>query len=674
MRAVRPPLALLAAAVALATLALAAPGAPPPRAEASSGETITTRLHPGWNMVGWVGPATPMSELFEAIPALERLYAWDADEQRYRRAVRGRDGDLPMVAPGMGLWLWLGGDSTVEWVRPTYDEGVLLDLRSGRNLLGWTGEDGARVADALAPFGRDLVQVWRWDSKTQRYIPYPPGSGSFGLATLARGEALRIELARDKRWWKRGIAGPTFVFEDDITADQRREVQALFNAAIDVIAMRFGAHTTDFTVNVDVGNTFHCSVSHDVIEFQFPGCGASAVAHEYFHVLQNALAGESHVSYFGPDWMSEGTAEYAQNVYDRQVERQGRNPRFAVEQLVRTPGDVHDFDRRHPFLPYALGFIAAEWLANHAGEESLVEFYRLGRTHDRWEDAFRLSFRVDMSDFYGAVEMYRHERAPLYPHLLDDQREVIVVPLSQAATPVATGISAGIANLTDFLSERFGADRLDYTVYVVDEEAYPYTFAGAFGHQAYCTSTQAGSVIVIFDCEVPESYHYHSPDGDHYTQYINDHHVTSILHDLAPAQSTSHLSHGEVYCPWGIFWLCIGVPAYANAMYEDHTATEPLNRTLTKQIAVSQGVGRPLSRFEANFTTKAGYALNAEAETALFFLAAHRLAAHAGERALLEYFRVLPSAQTIDEAFEHAFGLTIDDFYDQFEAYRATLR
>ncbi len=60
-------------------------------------------------------------------------------------------------------------------------------------------------------------------------------------------------------------------------------------------------------------------------------------------------------------------------------------------------------------------------------------------------------------------------------------------------------------------------------------------------------------------------------------------------------------------------------------------------------------------------------------EAALSSVAAHWLADFAGEKALLEYFRLLPSAQTFYEAFEQAFGLTIEKFYEQFEAYRETL-
>ena len=58
---------------------------------------------------------------------------------------------------------------------------------------------------------------------------------------------------------------------------------------------------------------------------------------------------------------------------------------------------------------------------------------------------------------------------------------------------------------------------------------------------------------------------------------------------------------------------------------------------------------------------------------ALAFLAVEWLANHAGDPAIFDYYRRLPDATSASEAFEDAFGLTIDEFYEQFEAYRETL-
>ena len=62
----------------------------------------------------------------------------------------------------------------------------------------------------------------------------------------------------------------------------------------------------------------------------------------------------------------------------------------------------------------------------------------------------------------------------------------------------------------------------------------------------------------------------------------------------------------------------------------------------------------------------------------LGLLAVDWLVERAGEPALLEYHRSLAAATSwrsaFDSAFESAFGLTAESFYEQFEAYRATLR
>ena len=63
-----------------------------------------------------------------------------------------------------------------------------------------------------------------------------------------------------------------------------------------------------------------------------------------------------------------------------------------------------------------------------------------------------------------------------------------------------------------------------------------------------------------------------------------------------------------------------------------------------------------------------------EEVTRLGFLAADWLADHAGETALLDYFRERRVSPSWEAAFEAAFGLTPDAFYEEFERYRATLR
>ena len=56
---------------------------------------------------------------------------------------------------------------------------------------------------------------------------------------------------------------------------------------------------------------------------------------------------------------------------------------------------------------------------------------------------------------------------------------------------------------------------------------------------------------------------------------------------------------------------------------------------------------------------------------ALAFLAGEWLAERAGDHAIVDYYRALPSSANWQEAFEAAFGLSVTDFDSAFEAYRA---
>ena len=158
--------------VACAVLVLLAALGPTHAAASSDAETeppaadaITTVLHPGWNMVGWVGPSTPTSELFDEIASLRQVSAWDALAKEYRRARRDGHAPLPTLAPGMGLWLLLGGNASVEWTRPVSHEAVLLSLHAGLNLVGWTGENGTAIEDAVFRFGEAFVRASRWSAE-----------------------------------------------------------------------------------------------------------------------------------------------------------------------------------------------------------------------------------------------------------------------------------------------------------------------------------------------------------------------------------------------------------------------------------------------------------------------------------------------------------------------------
>ena len=174
------------AAIALAALTQAQASAKEAPTSEAATRSITTVLHPGWNAVAWLGPEAPVTDLFDAVPALRRAYAWDVAEQRFRGSSRNSiplDG-LSRLTTGMGLFVQVGGDAPVEWTRTALAESALLSLREGLNLVGWAGRDGVPVENALAPFGG------------------PPGRR---LAVGRGGGCVRVVLAGCPDWLPHGL-------------------------------------------------------------------------------------------------------------------------------------------------------------------------------------------------------------------------------------------------------------------------------------------------------------------------------------------------------------------------------------------------------------------------------------------------------------------------------------
>ena len=205
--------ALLAALVLLALGIEVTPGqavAASSAAGASEADTITTVLYPGWNMVGWVGPTKSTSELFDAIPALRQVSAWDVGDRVYQHAVRRRYDELPTVKPATALWLRLRGDMTVEWTRPAEPDGVLLQLSEGINLVAVADPEAVDRLDGPG------TRILRWEPSRQRYVRYTPGD-----ATPVRGDAVRVEVAGARNWWQAGTRPPPVAFFGDVPTGKK---------------------------------------------------------------------------------------------------------------------------------------------------------------------------------------------------------------------------------------------------------------------------------------------------------------------------------------------------------------------------------------------------------------------------------------------------------------------
>ena len=495
---------LVASAVAL-IVALLVVATAPLSASAESGDadepsTVTTTLHPGWNMVGWLGPEAPATEVFEAIPALERVSAWDAVNQRYHSRTRTT---IPRYAlrslqPGMGLWLRLGGDEPFEWTRPMGASGVLVSLHAGRNLVGWAGGDDAEIEAAFERFGASVVRASQWDAESQGYRHYRPEADHSRntLVELGRGDGLWVEVTTDARWWQSGARGVEFSFPDSVPAERQAAIRDDMASVVTFFAERYAIKPPEFRVTVDLDLDIFAGarareivISERALNWAYLG---ATLAHEYFHILQRQLGGYS-AHDPSPRWMTEGAATYAGGLYRRA--RWGiaaeelrlwrlRNSLPVTEQLDDLTLSRLFYAGRGP--AYSLGALGVEWLSGHAAAGSpdaydptaqgwsdelpdhgaYINYYAaLSSTRD-WEVAFETAFGLPPEDFYREFESYRNAlTVSRFPHLGDDEEKPLLVLVGDIPAETEAAVTSAFEDVLAFFSDRFGAGPADYTVY-----------------------------------------------------------------------------------------------------------------------------------------------------------------------------------------------------------------
>ena len=677
-RRLRP--ALLAAIAALllaAGLAPAQASASEDSGESAEGGTITTVLHPGWNMVGWVGPETPTRELFDSLPELRRVSAWDASEGTYRRAFRGRYTQLPSLTPGMGLWFHVGGDETVEWTRAATPDGVVIRLQAGLNLVGVVA-DGAMTPPAGAE-----ARAWRWDPSRQEYERY-----RFEDATLSRGEALWIEAVARFNLWQPGTEVPPFVFLGDVPTENKQAILGEYEKVRRFFAEHFAVATRGrlhyIGVTVDDIRSIYRAVfggdpdprpefcgrtTRDDVTIMLSRCvpPEDGLDWEYVDTLMFEIPGrglrwrgEPRLDPRGPGWLIEGAHAYLRASYQEAV---GQPPTLSRGDLdtaarrIALPLSHFEVTENRDGLTngseQALGFFAIEWLTDRAGDPAISHYLRLVRTSDDWRAAFETAFSISVDDFYEAFAAHRAAGYSPLPHLTDDLDEPVLVFLSGVSAETETAIRSEFENVRRFFAERFGAEARNFTLYVAKDADEALAAVPGWHDAHHCRDWPLGGLVVLTQqwC------------GDTFPlDYV---YIGGILRELVSTQPIppSGVAHG-----WAPTWFDRGAVQYAEVAYGE--ATGALTPGEFHGLAAAAAIHVPVKLDDLVDPSGAREA-GAWITKALGFLAVEWLANHAGDPAVFEYYRVLPSSTSREAAFESAFGLTIEDFYEQFAAHRA---
>ena len=361
----------------------------------------------------------------------------------------------------------------------------------------------------------------------------------------------------------------------------------------------------------------------------------------------------------GPGWLIEGMLLYAHTSYR---EAEGRLSLRQRENLHTTSRGIAlplrhfevtgNRDEVTTDSERALGFFAVEWLAERVGNPAVFDYLRLMRASGDWRAPFATAFGIGVEDFYKQFEAYRAEAFPPLPHLTDDLDEPVLLFIGDVPAHTAVEIRSEFENVRQFFADRFEAEATEFTLYVARTVESAARALPNVGH-IYCSSVQDGRAIVTLDrCHSPFTLDY---------LYIG-----AMMLELAPLESLSVPAGFSFFSSSSRApaWASEGLVKYAAAAYRAAAGRLDIAEYRGREVNVAR-VTRESLRDQASYSGP---------PPSLSYLAVDWLVERAGEPAVFEYYRVLPSATSAAAAFESAFGLTLVEFYEQFEAYRETLR
>ena len=153
---------------------------------------------------------------------------------------------------------------------------------------------------------------------------------------------------------------------------------------------------------------------------------------------------------------------------------------------------------------YAVGALASEWLAEHAGVESQLRYWELLRTSKTWEDAFASAFEISPDEFYSVFQEYLRDSLSEISH--GRVEGVVLGPRGEALQGVGlTLLSPGLVWTTETSRlGTFGLRALDSTYAIWLYERVPGTFwtwrhIGWYGGESGFTTDESRATLIKVD-------------------------------------------------------------------------------------------------------------------------------------------------------------------------------
>ena len=228
---------------------------------------MTTILQPGDNFVGWIAADAPPQALFDAVPEIEVVHAWDPLARRWLLAsplVPAELHTLTQLTPGMGLRVRIAGDQAIEWTRSAVPAGGIVKLHSGSNLVAWLGADDSPIAYLVLGIGASFSSARVWDTAEARYLSYDPADpesvDSFPLTN--RGDATWITVNHAVNWLQPTGVRPLVEYPggEPIVGVESR-IDAALDEALDFFATKYGIQAEPERLTIYVAKNVNALVN-----------------------------------------------------------------------------------------------------------------------------------------------------------------------------------------------------------------------------------------------------------------------------------------------------------------------------------------------------------------------------------------------------------------------------
>ncbi len=417
-----------------------------------------------------------------------------------------------------------------------------------------------------------------------------------------------------------------------------------------------------------------------------------------------------------PPWLLEGMANFYRILAFAHFEEPGlsldrqhyiqtvRGVSLSLSEVEEYPGGAGGTSENWRCI-YGCGALAAELLASDVGVRGLTAFFIQRQPDVSWESTFENAYGISVDDFYRSFEEHR---AAGYPALTIPVAPILPAP-TVAPTPTQQPGVAEVRYIDDpevpYLKWEVGPE--------VPNEIYQYFRSGVLDMHRYASSLGLPPLP-----DYATFYVYHDPESaartmarlerrrleDARRKFADDEwrgvagldpenedsgwimvnllayvrfpeaklHMRTAAHELSHVYQYTLQRHGRFDTTHqdvrviGPAWIQEGFATFHSERALAMGGVVPYEQSRQELIRQSLRVDVQLEESETYVGLQAG-----PGRYDMAAMASELLAAKAGEETLIGFWRLLGPDTPWREAFESAFGMTIEEFYPLFEEHRA---